>query len=271
MILYHYTTAEGLRGIIKSKSIWASDYRFLNDAREFRYGLSIFDDIFVDRKKRMQPEAVEVLERGRHWIEVTSDFDFSLLIASFCEHDDLLSQWRGYNGALGYAIGLNGDWVQQNADEQKFHWGAAIYEPTEQQQVIHSAFNLLDSLLAEGRSSQYVKEEWWPHMLKCVARLKNKHFREEREWRLVKATDGWPPGICSRATPLGIIPYLPVRLDAKIINHPMFEPKNIGIERIVVGPALPDRQRKAVEALLASEHMRVEIVKSDIPYLPNGS
>ena len=47
MILYHYTTAEGLRGIIEDKAIWASDYRFLNDATEFEYGMSLFDKIFV--------------------------------------------------------------------------------------------------------------------------------------------------------------------------------------------------------------------------------
>jgi hypothetical protein len=47
VILYHYTTATGLNGIVRSRSIWASHYRFLNDATEFRYGLGMFEQIFA--------------------------------------------------------------------------------------------------------------------------------------------------------------------------------------------------------------------------------
>jgi hypothetical protein len=38
MILYHYTTTVGLQKIIESKSIWAFECRFLNDASEFQHG-----------------------------------------------------------------------------------------------------------------------------------------------------------------------------------------------------------------------------------------
>src|ERR1017187_3396179 len=36
--LYHYTNAIGLQGIVKSKSLWASDLHFLNDRSELIYG-----------------------------------------------------------------------------------------------------------------------------------------------------------------------------------------------------------------------------------------
>lgn len=41
MILYHYTSAAGLYGIVASKSLWTSHYRFLNDTSEFRHGWDI--------------------------------------------------------------------------------------------------------------------------------------------------------------------------------------------------------------------------------------
>jgi hypothetical protein len=47
MILYHYTTTVGLQKIIESKSIWAFECRFLNDASEFQHGFSIFEKIFA--------------------------------------------------------------------------------------------------------------------------------------------------------------------------------------------------------------------------------
>jgi hypothetical protein len=106
-------------------------------------------------------------------------------------------------------------------------------------------------------------------MLLVVMTLKNEHFKEEREYRLVKIAHGWPSGICTRPTLRGLVPYLPVKLDAKTINSPRFHPQNCGFDRIVVGPALNDHQKAAVDALLASQHMRIQIDKSEVPYVPS--
>ncbi len=35
--LYHYTTQDGLRGIIKSRSLWFTNIFYINDASEFNY------------------------------------------------------------------------------------------------------------------------------------------------------------------------------------------------------------------------------------------
>lgn len=41
--LYHYTNWDGLSGILKTKSLWATHYRFLNDSSEFRlFGDKLF-------------------------------------------------------------------------------------------------------------------------------------------------------------------------------------------------------------------------------------
>ena len=37
--LFHYTNAKGLTGIIESQSIWATDYRYLNDSTEIKFFL----------------------------------------------------------------------------------------------------------------------------------------------------------------------------------------------------------------------------------------
>jgi hypothetical protein len=271
MILYHYTTAEGLQGIIKDKSIWASDYRFLSDTAEFHYGLKIFQDIFGRFAKQLPTDVVEVIENLKKHYFAAPDFPFSMLIASFCECGDLLSQWRGYNGAIGYAIGFKFDWLQRNADAQGFQLVQARYEPEEQQQTIVGAFNLLKESLkerAEQNPSSETVKEWWPLMLVRIAALKDKHFKEEKEWRLVKAKSDWEKGIFTRVVQSGLVPYLPMKLNKKIIRNAS-HPKNVGIERIIVGPGLLDQQKVAVHALLASQEMRLEIEKSRIPYLPN--
>ena len=43
-LLYHYTTQEGLLGILRDKCIWATDIRYLNDTSEGQ----IFTKLFLD-------------------------------------------------------------------------------------------------------------------------------------------------------------------------------------------------------------------------------
>ncbi len=268
MILYHYTTIEGLKGIIHSKSIWASDYRFANDATEFSYGLSFFEQAIERLRSQhaLHGDVVDAIGRLRKAIP-----QFSLLIASFCENGDLLSQWRGYNGAIGYAVGVDADWLNQNAEAQSFRLVPVCYKREDQEKMIADKIGLLMTQIEEEGGPNPIWEavkKWWPNMLLTIAAIKNEHFNEECEHRLVQTGHGWPRGICTRSTRSGLVPYLPMKLDAKLIDHAPFHSNNVGIQRIVVGPGLPKQQTIAVDALLASQHMRLEIQKSDIPYNP---
>jgi hypothetical protein len=40
-LVYHYTTAEGLKGIIENRCIWATNVNFLNDISEYHHGVDI--------------------------------------------------------------------------------------------------------------------------------------------------------------------------------------------------------------------------------------
>jgi hypothetical protein len=267
MTLYHYTTADGLHGIVASKTIWASDYRFMNDSTEFNYGLAIFDEVLESNFFR--DNYADLGEMVRNFRRPASTF--VVLITSFCQHPDLLSQWKGYNSATGYAIGFNRDWLNQNAEHQGFRLIPVVYDAAEQRRLVRERIGLLKTLLAERRASRTeweVAREWWPQMLHTITALKSEHFKEEDEYRLVKIEEGWTLGIKTRVAPQGLVPYKPVKLDAMTINNPLLPPNNVGIECIIVGPALANQQLAAVDALLASHHMRLSIQKSDIPYLP---
>ena len=43
--LYHYTSGDGLIGILRNKSLWATDINFLNDHREFELGSKLIGDL----------------------------------------------------------------------------------------------------------------------------------------------------------------------------------------------------------------------------------
>jgi hypothetical protein len=118
-ILYHYTTAGGLFGILQHKSIWATDARFLNDAQEIIYAL---DDTCEYLRERLSGEpsgtpqhavigtAIEMLKEP--------DLPTEIYLSCFCEDGDLLSQWRGYAAGQGYAIGFD---AQQLAAAHAFY------------------------------------------------------------------------------------------------------------------------------------------------------
>jgi hypothetical protein len=67
--LHHYTTAAGLIGILRSKSLWASDCRFLNDRSELVYGHNLVKDYLV---KQPGPVAAALLH-GAPPIDMKAD------------------------------------------------------------------------------------------------------------------------------------------------------------------------------------------------------
>lgn len=129
--LYHYTTWDGLSGILNSGNLRATHYKFLNDYSEIT--------LFRDRLVRLilphvQKQYEELIKRSPHakseidkegGLTLAVQYDSEafvdaqyhatgdeIYIASFCgEHSDayvnsngLLSQWRGYGARGGYAL-----------------------------------------------------------------------------------------------------------------------------------------------------------------------
>lgn len=44
-MLFHYTTAEGLKGIVETNELWASSAYFLNDSAEVTYGYGVLRQV----------------------------------------------------------------------------------------------------------------------------------------------------------------------------------------------------------------------------------
>jgi hypothetical protein len=92
--LFHYTSLDGARGIIESKSLRLTKFTYLNDTSEFRHAIGLF--------RAEVHTAIQSLNHGhREFLrKVAAQLDSfestNICIASFCEDGDLLSQWRGY-------------------------------------------------------------------------------------------------------------------------------------------------------------------------------
>lgn len=181
--LYHYTTAEGLHGIITSQCLWATNIAFLNDAEEriryFEKRMPLvleqaIRDVLDERIKI--PEFLVKIEQNGGYEKVVADESTRLVtvirnasdsidepyVTSFCgaknpsvARDGLLSQWRAYGADGGYAIvfDTNGLDALINEEVEKYVylpslWGDVNYHDGENgDALLHDEFQESEEIL----------------------------------------------------------------------------------------------------------------------------
>ena len=52
--LYHYTSLKGLRGILSTRQIWATDILYLNDSAEFIFTINLLRTILKEEFKLIE-------------------------------------------------------------------------------------------------------------------------------------------------------------------------------------------------------------------------
>ena len=154
--LHHYTTGQGLLGILQTGRLWATNAHFMNDPREITYAADIVQQSVREAAARHKA-AVDALNTG--WIDKLITFgrdrawkapqidqwskdaiqtfheQGGAYIACFCREPDLLSQWRGY-GAVGggYAVGFNSADLATRSPDVLLR--KVLYDPSEQQAIV---------------------------------------------------------------------------------------------------------------------------------------
>lgn len=283
-ILYHYTDAKGLYGILNTKQIWASSYRFMSDSQEFNYGFDLISELFPGQlpirtlgldfsENSAELSFAEVLRRKKDFY----DLDI-LFIASFsaAAKGDSLGQWRGYAGLhSGYSLGFCSNDLKSINSETRLI--ACCYDKTQQKNELKKLIDKYLSIAKEQIKSdshdpsydpRYDSFYWFTriaseHAVKELAPLcaKFKHlaFEEEKEWRLVVGPLPFNDDrICYRDSERVIIPY--VKID--------FSATGLPLKRIIVGPG-PHKERNAQslrQMLIRQGLQDVEVSLSEVPF-----
>lgn len=116
--LWHYTTQEGLLGILNNNLLWATKIHYLNDSSEFLYALKLTDRVIEERVRTAALAHRERLEAFRAAIPQIEHMH--ICVASFSEDPDVLSQWRAYGGASGgYALGFVSQALRETVNDQQ--------------------------------------------------------------------------------------------------------------------------------------------------------
>ncbi len=269
--VYHYTSPEGLLGIVETGELWMSDYSYLNDAEELTYGLRLAKQRF-DLIADVTPSAASVL---RKWGGVIETMQSRVCVCSFSSDGDSLSQWRAYGPlAIGFRVG---GLMFGYANTTRMQ--PVVYEPDTQRQLFDlmacycaSAY-INDAATISPKKLAQLYEDGSDRNLELTAFLKHPTFSDEREIRMVHVEN---PRIFDGSLPAKPAPYrfrtsrgflMPYVTTRDVVALPDSYPVRLPISEIVIGPySNADMLEHGVKVLLkARGYEGVAVRRSTAP------
>lgn len=247
-LLYHYTDSAGFHGIFRTRTVWATDFRFLNDTQEMLVGERVFrQEALATRDASPTKRQAFILNAivQAHDEEKLSRIAAPCVV-SLSEEGNLLSQWRAYGaGGAGYSIGFSGFPLPEEAKPEA---DAALwlikcqYDETVFRATVRSSFQGLAAEYEAAADEHSVDENsdgrigglfialGLRYAAALTLRLKHSAFREEQEWRLILLPSvGREASVLEyRSGKAGLVPYVPVTLATAEAR--------LQVGRVIVGP-----------------------------------
>jgi hypothetical protein len=268
-VLWHYTTAVGLGGIVSSDRLWATSARFLNDSQEISYGidravraLAMYD--LTGRQPATQRFVRGLADPAKNVLRGFLDISLDAFVTCFCSDGDLLSQWRAYAGAEtagGYALGFCPPgplpaWPQAAPDGHALTLRRVSYDPAEQDasldDLITRMVDLLDVDPADIPRQNAFARNLVDGLVEAVTSSKHPAFEEEREWRIVyvRSTDQNKLDLCHRPAGGLLVPYVALELPRGVGA----DPNHLPLAHINCGPSPePAHKQHGVKSLLTTK------------------
>jgi DUF2971 family protein len=198
-LLWHYTSQEGFLGILRSKSIWLTHFRYLNDTTELEYGATLAHRVLFRRLASTKGDDLDLLKKldesfAASWRPTQGHGYFVFCLS---EAEDDLPQWRAYSrGNNGYALGFHPGrlrmFLPPGYDLKK-----CVYDPREQERLIEQFLDgttgRVSQTLADAPEPKPRKEtliarlaySLFEEFVKLAATLKTPSFVSENEWRVI--------------------------------------------------------------------------------------
>jgi hypothetical protein len=295
-VLHHYTTADGLKGIVENSELWASSAYFLNDSAEITYGYGLLKEA-LDKWLTQNPRSEESVSLGlarvlRRWFGedlLNKNVIQPIYLACFCEDDNLLSQWRAYGQSGGYSVGFRvppdrftnqGFKPEPNTYTSK--WVKVEYDRNEQIRKCDATLGTLLAIFDDENTAQaianigdhpivgYTKcmRAIVDILLEEIVSFKNEAFNIEKEWRVVvrpreltkQGTDDGgktPMPLYFRSSRGMLVPYV------KLV--PIDSAKGLPLACVRSGPTLDKATAgMAVSLMLGKKGISIPVRGSDI-------
>jgi hypothetical protein len=289
--IYHYTSLSGLIAIIETQSIFCTNINFLNDKKEFQYGVDLIQKVIEKLKdEKFEISVLEEIEKNIEHIFKTERY-----VTCFSKKGDLLSQWRAYaNNGKGVAIGFDFHSFHHSI-EQNINGKHIDYEESEQKKVIEELIRIIVNFFVERKEIidwEDYSFDWlvttviFDFLQDIIASYKSSSFSEEQEYRFEYTIDDnirkkGDEEIHFRSSESMIIPFIKLETEyRKFLRekengkyddygaYPSIVLDKLPINEIIVGPSLDFKTTKnAIEEILSKyKYKNVGIKKSEIPY-----
>lgn len=239
-LLFHYTSYEALLAIARSRQLWATEVRYLNDASEIAHAISKFIVAIESSEAKEQFDSA-LLSQFSRWLIEFLGRQHKIFVTCFSEEGNLLSQWRNYTPhGKGLNLGFASIPLIESAAAQRFRLGKCIYDTSLQLKICKEAvLSALSTAVRQGpvghmHETQSYYESFFsqePAILRIAALLKHPAFKAEREWRFVSQV--------ALEYSLNEVEYRPGRttlIPFQRLNIPQAKPNEYCLEQLTLGP-----------------------------------
>ena len=288
--IYHYTSLQGLKSIIETQKIYCTNINFLNDKKEYKYGVDLIRNII----KRLKDEDlnIQILEMIEKNIDLI--FNSERYVTCFSMDGDLLSQWRAYaKYGKGVAIGFDFK-LLKTTTAQISSIKRIEYDVNNQNKKIKEFIQIIIQFFEKKNEMIYWEDSTYEesvativikYLEDIIASYKHPSFGEEQEYRFQYVIDGnaqkGDEEILFRASDTLIIPYIELqpqyntfvedKTNGKYDDHSVNSIhiiRQFPIKKLIIGPSLDFESVKLgiKELLRKKDYKDVDIEKSKIPY-----
>lgn len=237
--LYHYCSVESFHAIISEKSIRLSDLSASNDSQEGKYGIDLLCKKLHEKNGYRQNQSKVIMQLIADLVKG----------GGFCmsEQCDSLSQWRGYaNDGHGFAVGLDrlileSLFMRPNVVLNETNLIQVDYEEPSQTNLLNSTClkfqNYIQATIGQQLTTEnYMSQEFIDlaiSLYQFIYSVKNRGFREEKEWRLFTYLFSEKSNV--RPSFKGLVSFyeLPLIENQNLITDVWIGPKNLSSKKVV--------------------------------------
>nr|WP_294681830.1 DUF2971 domain-containing protein [uncultured Anaerotignum sp.] len=285
--LYHYTTAEGIRGIVESREFIATKSDFLNDKLEFQYAVEVMERLIekyivnVDLRKQFSAKLQVEIERLGIISSACSSADedeMSFYVVAFSKQQNNSLLWAEFTDFRGYCLEFDYEKIVEGFQERVFLHGTVIYDEAEQMNVLlESLLSCMRNLVDEGAKDLegFFEEDAIPSedsLDKLVEQMavvcsvyamffKKSFFEGEEEYRFIFPPRKHEQGEDKpkfRLLDQIFLPYIMVRLKG--------EKEDLPLQSVMVGAKNnSDIAVRGMKYFLKTQGMDIPVLLSDIP------
>lgn len=294
--IHHYSTFDGINGIISSNELWATRFCSTNDSSEFKYGHALLEE-----RLRCGNFFSSAARRDRILADFFTRMKMrhkpSIFIVSFASEPDLLTHWREYAAdASGGMLTFESRFLQDGLIAKGVSGPPAgaiflqkiVYDRRKQQELADRYCRILAPTLEYLYTSAEFADE---HTLslnnaqlagrfyRMAAQFKRSEFSYEKEIRLsvILLTHGnnlakSQFGIRCAYTKSDIPPSRPYFRISKPVESNCAKNQKLKINRLLVAPSASKYDEERCHSLMEEcGHEALKNYRSKIPYVGRNS